>query len=52
MVHIIGASLLYAACEHLVYSFKRRSPKKLIRIPGLSFCQKEILKIPFFHAMP
>ena len=45
MVHIIGASSLYTACEPLFYSFRRRSPKNIYRLPGLRFCHKNSLKI-------
>ena len=45
MVHIIGASSLYTACEPLFYSFRRRSPKNIYRLPGLRFCHKDSLKI-------
>ena len=43
MVHIIEASSLYAACEPLVYSFKRQT-KKITHIPGLRFCHNDSLK--------
>ena len=48
IVHIIGASSLYAACEPLVYSFKRRPPS----YTWIEFFHKDSLKNLSFLLSP